>query len=247
MIKKLTEELCAAGTISDFVAPVCFRFLHTRNPQLFGWSTAVLLCGLLLIEHHRVSALQGSEPADRVADLLRFANLLSLSDATQRVTASALALSLSDSLVRAAIVSNTSALEATLCWCSEVLNAASATAATQDPVLQDLVTLVARLVRRLVNELVGAALACLSLLPGVEGAQSSDSGAPAHDDMDTGRSVLRSLLRYLIDVVPASRGVRNPIGMQRAAQSCLVAVAGICRHPAAVAVLEADLPAFLAM
>jgi hypothetical protein len=263
---KLAEELSAEGTTSDFISPIVFRYLHTKGASHIGSSVAVLICVLLLIEHHRLLVRNGGDRSSAILDYLRAIDLLKVDEAEdmQCSAAAAAFAAVTEIVTCSSLKESGKGVLGRVAHTSATALIAASRSATRSWCICNLVTHIARLQHNIVSEATEVAEALL-LVPDIivasdsRASTESDGGAgdgelsttldavQSPGDASTRNGVLQALLFYLIDIFPACGALRCSIGMQRAAQSCLEAVASLCRLPAAAAVIEPDLPALLAM
>jgi hypothetical protein len=260
---KLTQEICIVGTTADFTAPSIFRFLSTRGATAtVGRSVAAVACTLLVIEHHRLGIQRGASPRKAVADVLRLVDLLVVDDTEILLSAALGALFnfLSEVTSRNTdIVGDVAALAEIMRSSAAVLKAASA-CSPRIWCMCELVTVVARLVFNLVIASYSASEAAISAEPvASKEVEETESGVALEQkpsrlsirDIKLGLGnkffVLDALSYYVISVVPASGAARCSLGVQRAAQSCLEAIAAICSHSNAVDSMKRVLSALIAM
>lgn len=259
------------GSTADVVPPGVLRYIHSSKGTLHVGRLAVaLMCGLLVVQHHR---LQEPPGAMIVADLLRVVRHASVSSAEplQCALVAAVLAALAD-LATPLILADASSLCAVLFVCSSVLEAAGESE-RQAWWVCEAATVAARLVCTLARASSDASALLSRPLDDLRsrgavhllGLMRSDSlggrgdtslagaarmsaaeGAPAaHPASASGDATpLDLLLDHLLGTLPASAD-RWSLGGLRAAHACLQALAASCARGDPLrqkGFLDADLP-----
>ena len=252
----------------DVVAPTIIRHVYTRGTALAGRLALALVAATLVVQHHRVQV-----PPDPmlILDLLRAARYAAVDEAGPLECALvASVLSALADMACPLILADSAALAAVLSVCGSVLDSAGGTA--QAWWVCEAVTVAARLVCKLVSASAEASAACIESLESLRTRGASHLSGLTRGSSIGGRMVTSStsltamssappplampssdaslldvLLDYLIGVLPTSAS-RSTLGVLRAAEGCLQALAALCSRGDALrqqGFKDADLPRLL--